>query len=62
MDLLLEYGKIAWTYMYRLEYIKIPWTYFESTKRCHGTTSRVRKDAMELLREYGKMPGTYFDR
>jgi hypothetical protein len=36
VDLLLEYGKI-------------PWTYFESTERYHGPTSRLRKDSMDLL-------------
>ncbi len=41
MDLLREYGKI-------------PWAYFESTERYHGPTSRVRKDTMDLLLEYGK--------
>ncbi len=47
MDLLLEYGKIRWTYFY-------------STEKNLGPTSRVRKDIMDLLLEYGKIPWAYF--
>ncbi len=57
MNLLLEYGKILWTYFQSTEKYHGPTSsvqkdtiaYFESTERYHGPTFRVREDAMDIL-------------